>query len=332
MYWAVKSWRKKILRLEEIDQLAVKLKLPRSVVEREIIFYDTLTQILRCSPVPVCLKGGTLISRLYSEIPRFSWDIDLVSNLSSKKGYSLDKLNKCIEQLGGTYELVCNEVKVNLGFFEIDAEKNVFIDLLSLRRLMSTYSVGVSLPRYVLRRGEEIDKLTMYFLRMKKELGFLPSLDYVRLTVSINEKEPIESFKSKVIPSILEKIEKPVLKAKGLVFPPEYCIAEKISRLGKPLELSLRDHLCDLYDLGQLLKLKLDISLFKKRIDYLYRARRAVLPRKLFEQVERNISVLTKYGKLFETRREFILPSRKYEWKEYVGRVREEIREIIKLS
>ncbi len=328
MYLPVRSWRKGILKLEEINSLSKRLELPRSIVEREIIFYDTLTQILKCSPVPLCLKGGTLVSRLYSEIPRFSWDIDLTSNLTSKENYNLGKLNSCLTRLKGTYELVIGELKVKLGFFEIDVEKNVFVDLLSLRRPMATYSVGVSLSKYISRKVSNMNKLTGLFLNMKKNLGALPTIDFVRATVSINEKEPIEQFKFKEIPSILEKAEKPFLKAKGYVFPPEYCAAEKVSRLGKPIEISLRDHLCDLYDLGQLLNLKLSRKLFMKRINYLYRARYISSPRKLFEDAEKNISVLIKYGKLFETRREFIWPSKKYKWKEYVKETQKKLRKL----
>jgi hypothetical protein len=55
---------------------------------REIIFYDSLSAIIQCAPTKMVLNGGSLISRVCSRIPQFSWDIDLAK--MHKRGWKLE--------------------------------------------------------------------------------------------------------------------------------------------------------------------------------------------------------------------------------------------------
>jgi hypothetical protein len=58
VYWAVRTWKPVDLTLDRLKNLSAELGLPLAIVEREIVFYDTLQMIARCSPVGIVLKGG----------------------------------------------------------------------------------------------------------------------------------------------------------------------------------------------------------------------------------------------------------------------------------
>jgi len=98
------------------------------------------------------LKGSSLISRVYSRTLRFSWDIDLATPAPRKEELDLDVLSRRLRREERFSSLRLNGSELVLGLFERDEEKDVFMDLYSLRRPMTTYSVGAPLRVFVRSR------------------------------------------------------------------------------------------------------------------------------------------------------------------------------------
>ncbi|MEM3012031.1 MAG: nucleotidyl transferase AbiEii/AbiGii toxin family protein [Candidatus Hadarchaeales archaeon] len=320
MFLGVRCWRKRDLTRERMREVGARLGLPPSLVEREVIFYDTLQAVCSLSPVPLVLKGGTLISRLYSECPRFSWDIDLSASLRSKEEYDLEELNRRMKEGGRISYLEVGE-KVEFGRFERDQEKDVFFDLLSLKRDMVTFSLGAPLPLYLRKGGRERER---GLRKLLEALGFLPFVDSVRLTVSL--EEPLSSGK-KGVRSLLQPSLTPLKKARASVSPPERCLLEKLSRLCLP-GVALRDLLCDFYDVGQLLRLDLEERRLREDFNRLYARRRLPPPGRLERELGRSLSFVRGNLDQFSKRREFTWC--RYDWKEYFSSTAERLRKLLR--
>ena len=319
MFSGVECWRVKDLTPERISKVGKALGLPPSLVEREIIFYDTLEAICSCSPVPVVLKGGTLISRLYSEFPRFSWDIDLCVNLKNKEEYDLEELNERMGD-GRRARLKLGRRELELGKFERDPEKDVFADLLSLKRDMLTWSLGTPLPTYLRKIGWRQEEIVGV-----RELERLPFVESVRCTLSLVEAKGGR----KKIPSILERELRPVRKVEARVYPPELCAVEKLSRFSKAVEeIGLRDLLCDFYDLGQLLRLVLRWEELLDGYRRSYSRRGVPGPELLKRRVRENLSLVERNLDFFGKRREFAWC--KYDWEEYFYATRTKVEELLR--
>jgi predicted nucleotidyltransferase component of viral defense system len=308
------------LTLERIREVARSLDLPSNLVEREIIFYDTLEAIGSYSPVEVVLKGGTLISRLYSEYPRFSWGIDLCADLKSKDEYDIEELNnrmgeKRLARLGvGGREL-------ELGKFERDLEKDVFADLLSLKRDMLTWSLGAPLPTYLRKLG-----WTHHEISQIRKIETIPFVESVRCTVSLLGV----SGKRRKIPSIIEKKLPPVRRAEVRVYPPELCIIEKLGRFSKDVEeVGLRALLCDFYDLGQLLNLELDEKLLLESYRRSYSNRQIPGPFLLQRRLRENLGIVKRNLDSFQKRREFV--HCRYNWDKYFSDTKKKLEQFLEL-
>jgi len=320
MFLGVECWRTKNLTLGRIREVARSLDLPSNLVEREIIFYDTLEAIGSYSPVEVVLKGGTLISRLYSEYPRFSWDIDLCADLKSKDEYDIEELNnrmgeKRLARLGvGGREL-------ELGKFERDLEKDVFADFLSLKRDMLTWSLGAPLPTYLRKLG-----WTHHEISQIRKIETIPFVESVRCTVSLLGV----SGKRRKIPSIIEKKLPPVRRAEVRVYPPELCIIEKLGRFSKDVEeVGLRALLCDFYDLGQLLNLELDEKLLLESYRRSYSNRQIPGPFLLRRRLRENLGIVKRNLDSFKKRREFV--HCRYNWDKYFSDTKKKLEQFLEL-
>lgn len=327
MFLGVKCWRGKELAEEWLRETGIALGLPLPLVEREVVLYDTLEAICSLSPVPLVLKGGTLISRLYSERPRFSWDIDLSANLSSKEALDLRSLNRsldarrrmCSLKLGGN-------LRIKFGEIVRDTEKDVFVDLLSLKRDMLTWNLGTPLPTYAKKLGLRFKKLRGRLMELKRRLGRLPLVESVRLTVSLGLPE--SAFRKRKVRSLLQSQLPPARTVRAPVYPPEFCLLEKLARMSKELEtIGMRDLLCDFYDAGQLLKLEL----FKKRLlSYgreLYRRKALLSPETMRRRLERNLSIIRMNLDQLKKRREFIWCQ--YNWKGYFAATTRGIKRVL---
>ncbi|MEM3519650.1 MAG: nucleotidyl transferase AbiEii/AbiGii toxin family protein [Candidatus Hadarchaeales archaeon] len=327
MFLGVKCWRKKDLTPNRLREVGKSIGLPVSIVEREVIFYDTLEAICSFSPTPVVLKGGTLISRVYSECPRFSWDIDLSADIRSKGDYSLAILNRRIRRAGRTQLIKIGRKTIELGKFERDVGKDVFVDMLSLKRDMLTLSIGASFPTYLRKKGMEVERLKGEILSLRETFGSLPFVDSVRATISLAEI-PIETRRER-IKSILRDVLRPAKTVRARVYPPELCLVEKFSRMSKSVEdVGLRDLLCDFYDIGQLLRQPIDGKKLRESFAVLYRRREIAGVKMLSTKIEKNLSVVRRNLDLFEKRREFAWC--RYRWGEYFSWVEGEVKGILK--
>jgi hypothetical protein len=323
MFWGVKCWRKGDLRPERIREAGELAGMPPGLVEREIIFYDTLEAICSLSPVPVVLKGGTLISRLYSECPRFSWDIDLSVALRSKEEYDLDGLNRRME--GRTARLTLGGEELELGRFERERERDVFVNLLPLARDMLTWSLGASLPVYLRKRGFKVEELRGEMLELRNRLGQLPFVESVRGTLSLTE---VVAERRGEVGSLLQKVMRPVRRVRARIYPPELCLVEKLSRISRGVEeIGLRDLLCDFYDVGQLLRLDLSRRGLLEAYGSSYFRREAPGPALLQRRMREALSVVRRNLHLFGKRREFVWC--RYDWEEYFSAVKEGVEELL---
>lgn len=209
MFWEARIWRRGNLTLDNLRRVASRLRLPIDIVQREIIFYDSLNAIVECAPTKVVLKGGSLISRVYSRIPRFSWDIDLATPAPRKKSFNLETLSSRLRRKKRFSRTRLNGSELILGLYERDKEKDVFVDLYSLRRPMTTYSVGAPLPAFLRSRNLRAPDLDGALLRLRGRLDGLPAVDYVRATVSLGE-EMRGGTREIRVPTILSRLLRPV--------------------------------------------------------------------------------------------------------------------------
>ena len=330
MYLEVKCWNSKQLTPKKILEISKKINLPVYVIEREIIFYDTLYVFSKFSPTKIALKGGSLISRIYSEYPRFSWDIDLTSNIQKKSEYDLRKLNTHLKNEGRTHTYNFNSISLETGLIERDVEKNVFKDILSLRRPLTTYQLGTALPIYLRLRGYNINKLAGKIIKLKEKYGRLPCIDFVRATISLMDPADLNKLPVRKIPSLVEEGIPPECEVKISVYHPEYCLIDKVSRLSQPFDTArLRDLSCDFYDIGQLLKQSLNLSLVKERYKLLYTHRAIQDIEYVKRRVEENIRQLLLRPEIFKERREFIAAEKQYDWKEYLRKTLEELKNVL---
>jgi hypothetical protein len=273
------------------------------------------------------LKGGTLISRVYSERPRFSWDIDLSATIGSKEDYNLGVMNRRMGKDGRIRSIKIGRVAIEFGKFERDWEKDVFVDLLSLKRDMVTASVGAPLPTYLRKKGLKVERLKGEILKLKEDFGLLPFVDSVRATISLAEP-PIEA-KRRQIKSIVRDALKPVKIAKTSICPPELCLVEKFSRMSKKVdEIGLRDLLCDFYDVGQLLRCPLDRKKLLEFFRDLHSRRKIVGSGILGRRMRENLSVVKMNLGLFRKRREFTWCD--YDWNEYFSELRRGVDDILR--
>ncbi len=326
MFLGVKCWREGELARERLREVSASLKLPISLVEREIIFYDTLEAMCTYTPSLVMLKGGTLISRLYSEQPRFSWDIDFSAPLQAKPEYDLKAMKRRMVAAGRVAELRLGTQRIKLGEVKRDVEKDVFEDLLSLKRDMLTWSLGAPLPTYLRGLGWNTRALRRELLQLKQRIGCLPSVDAVRATVSLRT----QIFKTKRrIPSLLDPVLPPRRKVVARVCPPELCVLEKLSRLSKGVEeIGTRDLLCDFYDLGQLLRLELGEETLTEIYHRMYVSRKLPSPLLLRRKLAENLSIVKRSLDAFEKRREFVWC--RYRWKSYFSETVRKIKRVLR--
>lgn len=325
MYSAVKTWKTGDLTLDRLRDLSARLGLPLTIIEREIVFYDTLQMIAKCSPVGLVLKGGSLVSRLYSKHPRFSWDIDFSTSLREKDDFPLSRLDRRISSDGGRWSIRLDGTRVDLGKLERDAEKDVFRDILSFRRSMATYTLGASLPVYLRTLGVGLRSLTGGLLRLKDRLGKLPMVDYVRGTVYVKETREVLASPLRSVPSLIGQVLKPLRQARIRCMRPEYCLVDKVSRLASVEGVSLRDQMCDLYDMGQILAHGVDGRLVRERYRQLYAERRIGYSETVRDRVTARARELSGRENLFKSRREFVLVADKYRWKDYCRRTEREL-------
>ena len=327
MFWEARVWRPASLTLVNLRRAAAGLRLPIDVVQREIIFYDSLNAIVECAPTKVVLKGGSLISRVYSRIPRFSWEIDLATPERRKKSFNLETLSSRLRRKKRFSRTRLNGSELILGLYERDKEQDVFVDLYSLRRPMTTYSVGAPLPVFLRSRNLRAPDLDGALLRLRRRLDGLPAVDYVRATVSLGE-EMRGGTREMRVPTILSGLLRPVRTVTCNGECEEFCLIDKLARMSQPLtRFNLRDQMCDLYDAGQLLRLQLNTRRLRRRYDRLFRGRVAPPISAMQESIVGKGRILRRAD--FSSRREFLMVPRRFNWKKYVDKTMAEISDVL---
>jgi hypothetical protein len=318
VFWEVRTWRPASLTLGNLRRVAARLRLPIDVIQREIIFYDSLNAIVEYAPTKVVLKGGSLISRPYSRIPRFSWDIDLATPVARKEAFNLETLSSRLRRKKRFTRTRLNGSELILGLYERDKEKDVFVDLYSLRRPMTTYSVGAPLPIFLRSRNFKKNDLNVALQRLRRRLDGLPAVDYVRATVSLGE-EMRGGTREMHVPSILSPVLRPMRTVTCNGECEEFCLIDKLARMSQPLtHFNLRDQMCDLYDAGQLLRLELNAERLRRRYDSLFRNHEAPPISAMQESISANRPILRRLE--LSSRREFLMLPSSFNWKNYVDK------------
>jgi len=318
VFWEARIWPREQLTLDRLRRAALAVRLPIYVVQREIIFYDSLSAIIECAPSKVVLKGGSLISRVYSRFPRFSWDIDLAAPIPRKEAFALGRLARRLRTAGRVSRTRLNGSELVLGLFERDEEKDVFVDLYSLRRPMTTYSVGAPLGTFIRSRKLTVARLDRALMRLRERLGGLPMVDYVRATISLGE-EMRGGTREVRVPSILGRFLRPIRTVTCKASCEEFCLIDKLARMSRPVtQTNLRDQMCDLYDAGQLLRRKLETERLRRRYEHLYRRRTTPPISEMRESLLENATTLRRAE--FSSRREFLMVPKSFNWKTYVDK------------
>jgi hypothetical protein len=245
--------------------------------------------------------------------------------LGKKEDFPLSRLDGRISRAGGRWRVRFDGGRVDLGKLERDQEKDVFADILSFRRSMATYTLGASLPVYVRSLGTSLHNLTGGLLRLRNRLGKLPMVDYVRGTVYVKETPSVTRSPWKNVPSLMGEALKPLRQARVRCMQAEYCLMDKVSRLASGEGVSLRDQMCDLYDMGQILAWGVDERLVRDRYRELYAERRIDYLETVLDRVRARIRELSPRENLFKSRREFALVADEYRWKDYCRRVEREL-------
>lgn len=261
----VACWTPSLFTKEAIAELAKRLGwgLGYDVVEREMLYYDTMYAFLTHIPEEVVAGGGSVVNRVYvSKGPRFSFDLDTTAlkpfSAKAQLIAPLLELNQVLEEKGMVKVVELGGFELRLGEVVVDVEKDWFPDVLSLKRVMPSLTFGTPLPTYLRSRyGLDPGKppLSQAIVELRDRLGYLPSVEEVRIQVGISSKGFGGSWKLERISSLLEPIAKPEKSVEAPVSSIEYSIATKLSSLSRPYAPELlpdmvRD-LCDLRMLSQ---------------------------------------------------------------------------------
>lgn len=227
----------------------------RSIVEREILVYDTF--FLLCSVVGNFLTfgGGTLLNWVYLRNQlRFSFDIDSTYTVGkTSKNELLEKVvetvNHKIRKGGYSTSIGREDNEVELGTIVLDLEKDHFPSVLSLKRVMPCLETGAEMHGYLAKLGVKVDNKEI--LRARKEYGVTPKAEEVRIEIGFNQGV-LPSRKKSVKPLIADHLACSLTRAE--VTRPETIAALKIITLGKDRTDSEMHHalvdfvkaLCDL--------------------------------------------------------------------------------------
>ncbi len=211
----------------------------KSIVEREILVFDTFYLLNTTIGESLTFGGGTLLNWVYlRDAPRFSFDIDstYVNGPTSKDwllGNLIGKLNRSLRSRGYAREYEFGERSIELGSVQLDVEKDHFQNLLSLKRSMPCYETGSELAQFLKRSNLSLTPNEARTLR--KLWGALPRIEEVRIEIAFQTKAEESArfphIRRKVIPLVGDALQ--VQSTVGRVTKPETIAALKILDLAK---------------------------------------------------------------------------------------------------
>ncbi len=231
------------------------------LVEREMIFYDTIYAFFMLRDA--VFVGGSMVNRVYvTDAQRFSFDIDSVWSAKTTKRELLKEvlyLNSRFVEMGMYYDLLSGLLR--LGEVQVDVAKDVFPDMLSLKRIMPARLVGTPLPLYVKTRlGLDPGRpdLSAALLGLKERLGYMPKVEEIRIEVGLTgfEGKRVEVDVSSLIEGCVKPRLRPAVRCSSL----EASMSRKLKEMEVYDELKLPDLIRDLCDLRALSKLKAPLS------------------------------------------------------------------------
>lgn len=210
-----------------------------SPVERDILTFDTFAILAELTDGLLSFGGGTLLNWAYArELPRFSFDIDSQARelrLGKKRLLtgSIESLNQKLRHLGNVQSVTYNGRDFEIGTVILDAEKDHFPNMLSLKRRVYASTCGSAAHRYLKREGG-VWGGSIEDLRLKKYYGgHWPNIEDVRIEIGLPRKgeELFPAQDVKVLPLVHPAVKvEPVTAA---LTPKEFVMALKVFKLGK---------------------------------------------------------------------------------------------------
>ncbi len=239
----------------------------KSIVEREILVFDTFYLVNRVIGNSLTFGGGTLLTWVYlRDAPRFSFDIDstFVDGPTSKDwllGNLIYKLNGSLRSQGYAQDYQFGERSIELGSVQLDVEKDHFPNLLSLKRSVPSQETGAEITQFLRRSNLSLTPNEARALRRRWE--GLPHIEEIRIEIAFQTKEeespPFPHIRKKVAPLVGDVLEVQTTVAK--VTKGETIAALKILDLAKDysekeLPNLIVDFIKDVCDLRILQKLE----------------------------------------------------------------------------
>ncbi len=258
----IKCWEKKLFKKESLKNIAERLgwALGYDIVEREMLYYDTMYCFLTYFPEELVFIGGSMINRVYiSRGIRFSFDLDTATvKPTSGKSVMLGKLlalNEILDEKKFSIPLKIGDMELRLGEVMIDTKKDIFPDVLSLKRIVPAMTFGTPISQYIRSRyGVDPGKepYASYISELRNLIGFMPMLEEVRIEIGIS-KEGFQDAVETEVRSIIEPYAEPKLRLRTKVSSLESSISVKLKNLSRSFsEELLMDFVRDLCDLRML--------------------------------------------------------------------------------
>lgn len=271
-----------------------------TLVEREMLLYDTLHALTAYAPERLIFKGGTMISRVYVHEPvRFSWDLDFDGRgLNSPEDVlnMLKETNKGLVEEGATVDLTVGHHKITLGLFELDQEKYVperRPHVIPVRRCLPALTLGAELPAYLRKSGVNLTEpdVTSSLMGTRRSLGQMIHVEEVRAEIGLGEEAPAHE-KPTSIRSLLEPEKTPLTRVTDQpVSSVDDVLADKVDSISKPpTPEGMVDMAKDLFDTYHLLKIPHNPETINERLETFITHRKDLDSlRELYEKAAQNI-------------------------------------------
>ncbi|MEM1545781.1 MAG: hypothetical protein QXY40_02355 [Candidatus Methanomethylicia archaeon] len=322
----ISCWNHNVFNVKELKRIAEGLewKLGLEIVEREILFYDTMYTLFSYFPRILIAGGGSIINRVFiKDSVRFSFDIDATAlePLEGKAQLLMDilDLNVEIENLMNILQISGREIRI--GEFTLDTEKNFFPNIISLKRIVPSVTFGTHLPTYLKSRyniDTSSSSFSKWFMDLKDEVGFMPCIEEIRIEIGFSRKGFEGEYYEVDVDSLISRIEAPRLRLRCKVSTIEYSIVSKLLSLSRKYSnIILQDMVRDLCDL----------QMFKQPINK-DRLRKLIEKNNVnLGEVKENIEILLRNGEeIFMSSWHFTLVRRKYSWSEICKSALKEIK------
>ncbi|AFU59829.1 hypothetical protein Ngar_c29100 [Candidatus Nitrososphaera gargensis Ga9.2] len=235
----------KIMNIQSYKQIAEKkgwrahLTGPLvSMVERDILTFDTFSILATMANDELSFGGGTLLNWIQlCDSPRFSFDVDTQLQFPARTKQEvmtkiIEPINDSLRKSGKVTPIEINGKKFEVGLIYFDREKDHFPNMLSLKRSVHALTIGRDAHEYL---RKEMNGLTDKEVMKLKSMygGKFGKIEDVRIEIGFSESgDPKFPSKATVVePLVNPEAGLTPVEAKVTVI--EHTIASKIFRLGK---------------------------------------------------------------------------------------------------